>query len=534
MKKNLTLLAVAAILLVSTQKTNAQTNVFPASGKVGIGTTTPNVSAILEIKSTTKGVLIPRMTQAQRNAITSPALGLLIFQIDGVTGFYYYNRTWHALVPSTGNFALTNLSNLAPATAINVNLLPADGTKTLGSKGHRWKKGYFNDTVFVKTLDATDSSYMGVRAYGGYYGVYASSTENYGVFGSGGYIGLYGTGGNYGLYAYGGNYGVYGSGNYGVFGSGTTYGVYGSAYSTNMSAVHGEGTYAFGASGNSTYNYGGYFTSTYLHGIYAKTSSADPSAYAAVFQGNTYAYGSYTTSDENVKENITDFKNAMSLIKLLKPKTYNFKNDGKYVNLNLPKGNHFGLLAQDVEKLFPGLVKEAPLEVQSPEKVSAQITISGTPDTTALKMKTPKKIETMQVKAINYTELIPVMIKAMQEQQAQIDAQNQKIEDLTTLLNQLSKINANTNTLNIASAFLGNASPNPANKSARIVYSIPSNITKAELVVYNTSGQKLQQFQLNNSGLIDINTARLSAGTYTYTLVADGAVVAAKKMIIER
>ena len=66
------------------------------SGKIGIGTTAPNASALLEISSTNKGVLIPRMTIAQRNAIPSPVNGLLIFQTDGSSGFYYYyNAAWN-------------------------------------------------------------------------------------------------------------------------------------------------------------------------------------------------------------------------------------------------------------------------------------------------------------------------------------------------------------------------------------------------------------------------------------------------------
>jgi hypothetical protein len=68
------------------------------SAQVGIGTTTPNSSAALDIVSTTRGLLIPRMTTAQRNAIASPANGLLIYQTDGVPGFYYRNgATWTPL-----------------------------------------------------------------------------------------------------------------------------------------------------------------------------------------------------------------------------------------------------------------------------------------------------------------------------------------------------------------------------------------------------------------------------------------------------
>jgi hypothetical protein len=49
----------------------------------------PHASAMLDITSTTKGLLAPRMTQAQRDAIANPANGLLIYQTDNVSGFYY-------------------------------------------------------------------------------------------------------------------------------------------------------------------------------------------------------------------------------------------------------------------------------------------------------------------------------------------------------------------------------------------------------------------------------------------------------------
>ena len=60
---------------------------------VGVGTTTPAASAVLDVTSTTKGVLLPRMTAAQRDAIASPAQNLLVFQTDGTPGLYYYSNT---------------------------------------------------------------------------------------------------------------------------------------------------------------------------------------------------------------------------------------------------------------------------------------------------------------------------------------------------------------------------------------------------------------------------------------------------------
>jgi hypothetical protein len=70
--------------------TNNYSALFPC-GSVGVGTSTPDPSALLDVTSTTKGALVPRMTSGQRAAITSPATGLLVYQTDGNSGFYYYN-----------------------------------------------------------------------------------------------------------------------------------------------------------------------------------------------------------------------------------------------------------------------------------------------------------------------------------------------------------------------------------------------------------------------------------------------------------
>jgi hypothetical protein len=86
MKKIFTLISYSLFFALFINKTNAQ-NTFPATGSVGIGTTSPAASSLLEVKSTTKGLLIPRMTFVQRNAITSPATGLLIYQTNGGPDF---------------------------------------------------------------------------------------------------------------------------------------------------------------------------------------------------------------------------------------------------------------------------------------------------------------------------------------------------------------------------------------------------------------------------------------------------------------
>ena len=76
----------------------AQTNIFPSTGAAGIGTTTPNPSSLLDIVSTSKGMLIPRMNKAQRDVIATPSTGLLIYQTNSTPGFYYYNGSaWAAI-----------------------------------------------------------------------------------------------------------------------------------------------------------------------------------------------------------------------------------------------------------------------------------------------------------------------------------------------------------------------------------------------------------------------------------------------------
>lgn len=71
-----------AIIILFTHTVTAQS--------VGIGTSSPHASARLQISSSTQGILIPTMTATQRNAISNPATGLMVFQSDGTPGFYYY------------------------------------------------------------------------------------------------------------------------------------------------------------------------------------------------------------------------------------------------------------------------------------------------------------------------------------------------------------------------------------------------------------------------------------------------------------
>ena len=89
MKHFFTLLAVVLI----TATTYAQ---------IGINNETPDASAVLDVTSTTAGLLMPRMTNVQRDAIASPATGLMVYQTDGEPGIYNYNGgSWAKINQST-------------------------------------------------------------------------------------------------------------------------------------------------------------------------------------------------------------------------------------------------------------------------------------------------------------------------------------------------------------------------------------------------------------------------------------------------
>jgi len=126
-------------------------NTFPSNGAAGIGTTSPNASSLLEIKSTSKGILISRMTKTQRDAIASPATGLLLYQTNSTPGFYYYDGSkWTAVSPTGVN---KSLSNLTSPIAVNVDLLPDSNNKrNLGSSSLLWKRLYLSGDASINGI----------------------------------------------------------------------------------------------------------------------------------------------------------------------------------------------------------------------------------------------------------------------------------------------------------------------------------------------------------------------------------------------
>tara|TARA_B100001109_G_scaffold255659_1_gene259830 strand:- start:6173 stop:6889 length:717 start_codon:yes stop_codon:yes gene_type:complete len=115
--------------------TQAQNILFNAEGG------SPDPSAFLEVRSTTQGFLGPRMNESQRLGIVNPAQGLLVFQIDGTIGFYFYNGSaWDTLGGAT---TVTNVSNVTNVTNSGIAIIR--DIKSGGSNG-----GTFTSGVWVQ------------------------------------------------------------------------------------------------------------------------------------------------------------------------------------------------------------------------------------------------------------------------------------------------------------------------------------------------------------------------------------------------
>lgn len=80
-------MAIAFVLLFSCYIGRSQNVAITNTG------TPPDISAALDVQSISKGFLVPRMTLAQRIAISTPATGLLVYQTDGTAGFFYNQGT---------------------------------------------------------------------------------------------------------------------------------------------------------------------------------------------------------------------------------------------------------------------------------------------------------------------------------------------------------------------------------------------------------------------------------------------------------
>ncbi|MCF8299377.1 MAG: tail fiber domain-containing protein [Bacteroidales bacterium] len=176
------------------------------------------------------------------------------------------------------------------------------------------------------------------------------------------------------------------------------------------------------------------------------------------------------------------------------------------VRLSIPdysKGNNFGFVAQDVEKVFPELVREDSLT---------------------------------NIKSICYTEFIPLLLEALKEQNETIEGLKTEINDMKSemlLENKKSTFNNVDNSV-LESNLLFQNNPNPFKESTQIKYYLDENVKYASIRIYNMNGTQLKSFQLNQYGnsSVTIDGGELHAGMFIYALIVEGLVVDTKQMIL--
>lgn len=154
-----------------------------ANAQVGIGTTSPASSAILELSSTSKGFLPPRMTEAEKAAISNPVAGLMIYQINNTQGLYYYTGSaWTGpltvndltqYLKSDGTVAATGDINLGGQKIVNL-ATPTASTDGANKSyvdgltgGLSWKESVVNLVSSAPSGPATGSRYILTASWGG-------------------------------------------------------------------------------------------------------------------------------------------------------------------------------------------------------------------------------------------------------------------------------------------------------------------------------------------------------------------------------
>ncbi|MEI6348558.1 MAG: tail fiber domain-containing protein [Bacteroidota bacterium] len=124
MKQILTIIALFLLVTFSAYAQNVGINADGSS---------PDGSAMLDVKSTSKGLLIPRMTAVQKTAILSPVAGLMVYQTDATAGFYFWNGSAWTQIGSGGG--LGTLTSVATGTGLTGGPITTTGTISLATSG---------------------------------------------------------------------------------------------------------------------------------------------------------------------------------------------------------------------------------------------------------------------------------------------------------------------------------------------------------------------------------------------------------------
>jgi hypothetical protein len=258
--------------------------------------------------------------------------------------------------------------------------------------------------------------------------------------------------------------------------------------------------------------------------IYGQAGTAGWAFYSNGPQYSTSG-GAWQPSDLNLKLNVQDYHGALATINQLSPKTYSFT--GAYPQLNLPAGEHFGLVSQDVELILPTLVRDVTHPAQYDE--------NGVETSAAV-----------IIKAMNYNELHAIEIQAIKELHELVNQQAVVINDLQAQINSCcapaaaarsaqagQNVNEQDVTLSNKSIVLNQNVPNPFAEQTTISFSIDQDFTKAQILFYDANGKLIQATDINTKGPGQLNVFAddLTSGVFSYALVVDGTIIDTKRMV---
>jgi hypothetical protein len=139
-----------------------------AQNNVGIGTNTPDASSMLDVQSTSQGVLVPRMTTAQRLAITTPANGLLVYDTNFDCFFYYIaaTTTWQNMCTSTSSTGPTGPTGPAGSNGVTGATGPTGVAGSNGVTGPTGPSGDPGPTGAAGTTGPTGPTGIGIGPTG--------------------------------------------------------------------------------------------------------------------------------------------------------------------------------------------------------------------------------------------------------------------------------------------------------------------------------------------------------------------------------
>ncbi len=366
--------------------------------QVGIGTTTPETTAALEVKSTEKGILIPRMIQAQRDAITNPATGLLIYQTNNTPGFYHYNGT--AWVNITfGMLSINDLNDAKSDMISSIFIGNGAGVANEGSDNKNTGMGFNslqnNTTGLNNTATGYHTLFENTIGYGntsnGAYALEKNTTGSKNTANGGDALKENTEGSDNTATGYdalssniAGNYSVaFGSralrnntsGNsntaIGYYSLGVISGNSNTAIGVNtlINNTNGNNNTAIGVdagfnnsgSGNVFLGFSAGRNETGSNTLYIDNSSTATPLIKGNFSANTFHINGTASgnsawanaSDGRLKTRIQTIENPLQKVLSLRGVNYHWKDGSIYA-----KGKQMGFIAQEVEKVLPEIVKK--------------------------------------------------------------------------------------------------------------------------------------------------------------------------------